>query len=52
MSLEPAFWLVVGGVYDLNAEAEEESVEERVAQVAQIVKEHVEPVAPDSRIAI
>ena len=52
MSLQPAFWLIVCWVYDFDAEAEEESVEEGVAQVAQVVEEHIKSITPDAGIAV
>jgi len=51
-SLQPPLGLVVVGVYDLDAEAEQKSVEERIGEISQIIKKHIETVAPYGRIAV
>ena len=40
-SLEPAVGLVVGGVYDFEAEAQEEAVEDGVADVPGLCGEYL-----------
>jgi hypothetical protein len=49
-SLQPSLGFVVARVHDFDAEAEEETVEERVGQVPEVVQEDVEIIPPDIRI--
>jgi hypothetical protein len=51
-SFKPPFRLVVGGIHYLDAEAQQETVEDRIGQVTQVIKEHIELVTPNTRIAV